>query len=81
MRMAYYDKLLIAIAAMVVAGAVASVHPSIALHQGLAGGSPVATVFLYETVFRNPPVEPTRSTTLAGVIVGVGWLLAIGLAV
>ncbi|MEF8887111.1 MAG: hypothetical protein V5A30_04830 [Haloarculaceae archaeon] len=71
----YYDQLLVAIVAALVAGAAASLHPAIALNQGLAGGSLLSTVFLYEILFRNPPVEPTRATSTASVIVGVGWLL------
>jgi len=71
----YYDRFLIAIAAVMVAGAAASIHPSVALSQGLAGGSLVSTLFLYEILFRNPPTEPSTSTTVASVVVGVGWLL------
>lgn len=48
---------------------------------GLAGGSLVSTILLYEIVVRKPPVGPTRSTTTASVTVGVGWLLAIALSV
>ncbi|MEF8789527.1 MAG: hypothetical protein V5A61_05330 [Haloarculaceae archaeon] len=76
----YYDQLLVAIAAVMVAGAAVSIHPSIAIYQGLAGGSLVSTVFLYEVLFRNPPTEPTASTTAASVAVGVGWLLTIVLS-
>jgi len=76
----YYDKMLIAILSAMVAGAVVGVHPAIALHYGLAGGSLVSTLVLYEIMFRNPPVEPTRSTTTASVVVGVGWVLTTVLA-
>ena len=76
----YYDRFLIAIAMMMLAGAVASIHPSIALYQGLAGGSLVSSLFLYEILFRNPPTEPTKATTAASVIVGVGWLFTIVLS-
>ena len=71
----YYDRVLIAIMAVILAGAAASLHPSIALYQGLAGGSLLSTGFLYEILFRNPPVEPTRSTAAASAAVGLGWLL------
>ena len=73
----YYDWLLAAIAAAMIAGAAASVHPAVALHQGLAGGSLVSTLVLYEILFRNPPTEPTRSPTAASVVVVVGWLLTV----
>lgn len=73
----YYDKMPIAVGAVIVAGAAVSIHPLLGIHQGLAGGSPVATLFLYEILFRNPPVEPTTSTTAASVIVGISWLLTL----
>ncbi|MFO8114523.1 MAG: hypothetical protein R6U01_04035 [Halorubrum sp.] len=73
----YYDWLLAAIAAATVVGAATSVHPAVAIHQGLAGGSLVSTLILYEILFRNPPTEPTRSPTAASVAVGVGWLLTV----
>lgn len=73
----YYDQILVTIAAVLIAGASASIHPSIALHEGLAGGSLFATILLYEITFRNPPVEPTRSTTAASIVVGVSWLFTI----
>ena len=76
----YYDRFLIAIAAVMVAGAAASIHPAVALYQGLAGGSLVSTLFLYEILFRNPPTEPSTSTTVASVVVGVGWLLTVVLS-
>lgn len=71
----YYDKVLVALTAAIVAGAATSIHPSVALHQGLAGGSLVSTIFLYEAVFRNPPTEPSRHATVGGIIVGGSWLL------
>jgi hypothetical protein len=73
----YYDWLLTAIAAAMVAGASLGAHPAITLHEGLAGGSVVATALLYEAVIRNPPTQPTRSTTVASVVVSVGWLLTV----
>jgi hypothetical protein len=73
----YYDRLLLAIAAVMLAGAAVSLHPSIAFHQGLAGGSLASTLFLYEALFRHPPTEPTHSTTVATVVVAAGWLATI----
>lgn len=76
----YYDQFLVATAAVMLAGAAASISPSVALYQGLAGGSLVSTFLLYEVLFRNPPTEPTTSTTAASVVVGVGWLLTVVLS-
>ncbi|WP_280588355.1 hypothetical protein [Halorubrum sp. Boch-26] len=73
----YYDWLLGAIAAAMIVGAAAGVHPAVALHQGLASGSLVSTLILYEVLFRNPPTEPTGSPTVASAVVGVGWLLTV----
>jgi hypothetical protein len=73
----YYDHVLVAIGAVLLAGAAVSLHPSVALHEGLAGGSLTSTLFLYELLFRNPPTEPTHSTTAAAIAVGVGWVLTV----
>jgi hypothetical protein len=73
----YYDRMLLAIAAVMIAGAVVSMHPLIGFHQGLAAGSLVATLFLYEILFRDPPTEPTTSTTAASAVVGISWLLTL----
>jgi hypothetical protein len=73
----YYDKLLFAIAAVMLAGSAISIHPSVAFHQGLAGGCLASTFFLYEALFRHPPTEPTHSTTVASVVVAAGWLVTI----
>jgi len=76
----YYDRVLIAIAAVMIAGAAMSTHPLIELQQGLAAGSLVATLLLYEILFRNPPTEPTTSTTAATAVVGISWLLTLMLS-
>lgn len=73
----YYDQMLLAIIAVLVAGAAVSIHPVIGLTQGLAAGSLAAMLFLYEILYRNPPTEPTTSTTAASIIVGVGWVLTV----
>lgn len=73
----YYDQILLAIAAMMIAGVAVSSHPLVAIHQGLAGGSLAATLLLYEILLRNPPTEPTTSTTAASVAVGISWLLTL----
>ena len=75
----YYDKMLAAITTVIVAGAVASVHPTVEPHQGLAGGSLGSTVFLYEILFRNPPTEPSAHPTAGTLVVGAGWALTVAL--
>lgn len=77
----YYDALLAGIIIALGAGASLSMHESIALHHGLAVGSVVATIILFEIIFRNPPVD--RSTTQQGLsaIVIATWVITILLAV
>jgi hypothetical protein len=72
----HYDRVLAGILLLLVAGGVASLHPAVAAYQGLAAGSLAAMLLLYDVIVRNPPVEPTHSTTAAPVAVGIGWLLA-----
>jgi hypothetical protein len=76
----YYDQILVAIAVVMLAGVAASLSTSLALYEGLAGVSLISTFLLYEILFRNPPTDPTTSTTTASVVVGVGWLLTVALS-
>jgi uncharacterized protein YneF (UPF0154 family) len=72
-----YDRVLIGIPLVLLIGAVLSFHPSVAIHQGLAGGSLIASVLLYEALFRHPPVEPNSADAAAAVGVGLGWALTL----
>lgn len=72
-----YTRALVLIPVVLALGAAASVHPLVAFHQGLAGGSLLATLLLYDALFRNPPVEPTVRDGIATALVGVGWLLTL----
>ncbi len=73
----YYDKVLAALTAVIAAGAVVSVHPSVEFHQGLAAGSLVSTILLYEMLFRNPPTEPSPHPTAGTLVVGGSWALTV----
>lgn len=73
----YYDALLAAMAGAILAGAAASVHPEVAVYQGVGGGSAFATLLLYESLFRNPPSEPASTEQAGPAVVGTGWLLAL----
>lgn len=73
-----YERLLGAIAASLLGGAAASLHPAVTLHYGLAAGGLLATLFLYEALFRNPPVPPTDPHIASVVVfwhVALVWLL------
>lgn len=75
--MDYYDKLLIALPAVVALGASASIHPAVATSEGVGIGSLLATVVLFEMLFRNPPVEPTKANVGAVAVWGFSWLLTL----
>lgn len=72
-----YDKYLIAIAAAVATGGLASAHPAVAIYEGLGAGSLLATIVLFEVLFRNPPTVPARSKTAHSAIVAVAWLFTL----
>lgn len=68
------DLPLLAIPTLLALGAIASLHPAVAIHQGLAAASLVSTVVLYDALFRNPPVKATPRNVAATLVVTVGWL-------
>jgi hypothetical protein len=72
-----YDAYLIVIATVILAGGLTSVHPAVALYQGVGVGSLVATLFLVDVLFRNPPTDPSRSAASPSAIVTVGWLVTV----
>lgn len=55
MSFAYYDRVLVAILASLVGGVLGSVVVGVPRRAGLLGGSLVATVFVYDALFRRPP--------------------------
>lgn len=73
----HHDLLLVTIPALLALGVVVSVHPAVALHEGMAAGSLASTVLLYNALFRNPPVEPATTDVAAGSVVTMGWLTTI----
>ena len=62
----YYERLLVAIAGSVTLGAVVGLSPVVEFSHGVAAGSLVATVFLYEALFRNPPIPRSDGRIVAG---------------
>ncbi len=73
----YYDKLVIAVPAVISLGVVASIHPAVTVSQGLGLGGLLSTVIVFEMLFRNPPVEPTPGNVGAVVVWGSSLLLAV----
>ncbi|MDQ2049514.1 hypothetical protein RBH26_03360 [Natronolimnohabitans sp. A-GB9] len=66
----YYDKLLLAIIGSLMLGIAVGVATSIAFTTGIAVGAALATVFVYEAMFRNPPLPPSAS---GRAVAAVGW--------
>lgn len=68
-RVVYFDWLLAAMAAAVLLGAAASVHPAISMATGVRVGGAVATLMLYQALFRRPPEVGVNRYTAAV----LGW--------
>ncbi|QFU84070.1 hypothetical protein [Natronorubrum aibiense] len=66
-QLEYYDKLLLAIVGSLAVGLAIGLATSVAPETGLAGGAVFATVFVYDAMFRNPPL-PTAGVKAAAVV-------------
>lgn len=73
----YYDKVLALIPIAYAVGIVASLHDAVALYHGLAAGSFISTIVLYDAVIRNPPVASRAAKTAATTMTGIGWIVAL----
>lgn len=75
----YYDKILAAIAVSLSGGAVVGTVTTLSFRVGLLAGALVATPFVYDAIFRNPPrPAPSRQATAAAIVwhAFLGTLLA-----
>lgn len=73
----YYDGVLIAIAVSLAAGIVVGVVTEFPLQIGLLIGSLVATVFVYDAIFRNPPRPAPSGGAKVGAIAWHVYLVAL----
>ncbi len=73
----YYDKLLLAIAGSLAAGTAIGLFTAVSLSTGVAGGAIVATIFVYDAMFRSSPVSPTDPETVAAAIVWHAFVIAV----
>lgn len=71
----YYDLLLGSIVGALTLGLLVGSHPAVAFHVGLGGGSVLASILLFDAIFRNPPTAPTNLGTAAAVLVGLAWFV------
>lgn len=72
----YYDKILAAIAASLGGGALAGVITAVSFRVGLITGALVATIFVYDAIFRNPPRPGLSPQAKAAVII---WHVFLGI--
>lgn len=68
----YYDKVVAAIAASLLGGGLLGAVTPLAFHVGLLAGTLVATAFVYDALFRRPPLPATHPKMAA---TAVGWHL------
>ncbi|MEF8801088.1 MAG: hypothetical protein V5A38_13455 [Halolamina sp.] len=71
----YYDKVLVAIPASLGGGIIIGLVTSVPVLVGLLAGALIATVWIYDATFRNPP-RPSISTQAK--LATVVWHLFLG---
>lgn len=64
----YYDKILAAIGVSLGAGSLAGVLTPISFRIGLLAGALIATIPIYDALFRNPPQPPASKARVAAVV-------------
>lgn len=63
----YYDKLLLGIIGGLGAGAAIGLLTTVAFQTGMAIGAVLATPFVYDAMFRNPPLPQSTTAKAAAV--------------
>lgn len=71
----YYDKVLAAIAVSLGGGALVGFATVVGLREGVLAGSLVATLFVYDALFRHPPKPVPSSRAKVG---AVAWHVFVG---
>lgn len=77
-RIDRHDAVLLGIVAGLLGGASVGVFTSVTFRDGLAAGSAFSTLFLYEGLFRNPPVTTSPTRDRATAIAWHAYLLVLG---
>ncbi|ADD07266.1 uncharacterized protein Nmag_3724 (plasmid) [Natrialba magadii ATCC 43099] len=75
----YYDKILVGIAGSLLGGVLLSLATAIDSNTGVLLGALLATPFIYDAMFRNPPLPATDPKVAAAAIVwhGILFVLAV----
>ncbi|MFW5934967.1 MAG: hypothetical protein ACOCQL_03865 [Halolamina sp.] len=63
----YYDKVLLAIGVSLGGGSVIGLVTDVGFRLGLLAGALLATVFVYDAIFRHPP-QPTPRARYAAIV-------------
>lgn len=77
----YYDGILVAMVSCILGGLAVSLITGVGVRAGLFGGTLVATLFVYDAVFRHPPVPRTDPTMVAPLVVWHVAVLVLAVAV
>ncbi len=64
-----YDVILTAIAASLLGGASLGLATALTVRTGIAAGALVATLLIYEAIYRNPPLPPSDARIRAALVV------------
>ncbi|RQG99603.1 hypothetical protein [Natrarchaeobius oligotrophus] len=78
----YYDWILVAIAAALASGFVVGLATAVPMEMAMAGSVLVATPFVYDAIFRNPPIpENDTRRTVAAIVwhVLLVWVLLVAI--
>lgn len=70
----YYDKILAAIAGSLLGGVALGLVTQVALSTGILFGALIATFFVYDAMFRNPPIPHRNPSGAVAVVIWHGFL-------
>ncbi|MDJ1434567.1 hypothetical protein [Halostagnicola sp. A-GB9-2] len=76
----YYDKIIVGIAGSLLGGFLLSIATALGFQTGLFIGTAVATLFVYDAIFRNPPVPASDPRIAATAIVWHALLAVLAVA-
>ncbi|NGM70570.1 hypothetical protein G6M89_16435 [Natronolimnobius sp. AArcel1] len=77
----YYDKIIVGIAGSLLIGVVLGSLTAIGFQTGLFVGTVIATLFVYDAIFRNPPLPASDPRVVATAIVWHALLAILAVAV
>jgi len=77
----YYDAILVAIVGCILGGLALSLVTGIGVQAGVFAGTLVATLFVYDAIFRHPPLPPTEPVLAVPLVVWHAGLAALAVVV